>query len=174
MLDHLLRPGQDEHRAVADLGVGASALVFAALPHADHAGVGHLAEVALGERLADERCAHDHSLRDEQLVEVSDHVRHGVVGNGASREELAKQFAQPYDVGAAGQLEDVHRSLGLGQRDDAHAVVDQFAHGEGDVGVGLVLAGGHHHGALLNPDVAVKIRVVEFADGHRVALVMQA
>ena len=135
--------------------------------------MGHLAEVALGESFADERRAHDHRLGDEQLVEMPDDVREGVVADGPPCEELPHHLAEPDDIATPGQLENVNRRLRLGQGHDADVVVDQLPHGERDVGVGLVFAGRHNHRGLLDADVAVGLGVVGVAHRHRESLVVQ-
>ncbi len=61
---------------------------------------------------------------------------------------------------AAGQLEDIHGVNRVHGGDDAHAIAD-LAHGEGDVRVDLVCAGGHHQGRLIDAHLAIGFRIVD-------------
>ena len=65
MLNHLLGTSQHEDGAFANPGVRAGTLIFTAIPNADHIGVGHLAEVTLGQSFANNRRAGDHGLGNE-------------------------------------------------------------------------------------------------------------
>ena len=160
VLNHFLGTREHQNRTFADLGFRAGTFVLTTIPDSDHTGIGHFPEVALGQRLADERRTHDHGLGDKQLVEMPDHMCHGIITYGAAREELPHHFAQANDVFAPSKFQDINGRLGLGQRYHPNLFIHQLAYSKGDVGVGLVLAGGHDHRRLLDADIPIGLRIV--------------
>ena len=127
----------------------------------------------LGERSVDEVGADRAGLGDLETGEAADHMALPTESERAGRHRRAEDLTELHDVIGAGDLQDVDRRRRVRAGDDVDLRCD-LADGERDVGVGLVVLGGHHHRRLPDPRVVVGARVVERADHHGASLVVQA
>ena len=165
--------GEQQHRRVAEAGVGRGDRERASIPHPDEPDPEPFPQAGLGERAADEIGADRAGLGDLETGETADYVALPTESERAGRHRRAEDFTELDDVVGAGDLQDVDRCGRVGARHDLDLRRD-LPDGERDVGVGLIILGGHHHRCLTDTGVVVGDRVVERADHHGATLVVQA
>ncbi len=156
-----------------DLALGARRLEVAALPHPDHVHTELSAQGGLAQRLADQRRSVRHGLCDQQAVEATDRVSHGVAADRPPREGLGHHLVEPHHVLAPCKREDVDRSLVARGRDDGDILRDR-AHRGGHIGVREVVRRADDERRPLHPDAPPGFRVVEIAHDGVQAEIVQA